>query len=162
MPNYDDLKKKAKVALDSFADASLDAYKVAEEKTRILAKRTKLRAGIVNDKATVRRVSVELGNAYYKKYKDDDSAEFNELCEEIKCAYERIAEKEAEIAELKANAANVANTTSNEASCCSIAKDEASCPVADEASCSIAKDEASCPVADEASCSIADKDAPSE
>ena len=66
MPNYDDFKKKAKSALDSFADASIDAYKAAEEKTRILARKTKLRAGIVNDKATIRRLSVELGTRYHK------------------------------------------------------------------------------------------------
>ena len=101
MPNYDDFKKKAKGALDSFADASIDAYKVAEEKTRILARKTKLRAGIVNDKATIRRLSVELGTRYYNKYKNDEDAEFGKICGEIGCAHERIAEKEAEIAELK-------------------------------------------------------------
>ena len=101
MPNYDDFKRKAKDAIDSFADASVDAYKVAEEKARVLAKKTKLRAGIVNEKATIRRLSVELGTSYYKKYKDEQDAEFNQLCEEITCAHERIAEKEAEIAELK-------------------------------------------------------------
>ena len=105
MPNYDDFKKKAKVALDTFADASVDAYKVAEEKARILAKKTKLRAGIVNEKATIRRLCVELGNSYYKKYKDDANAEFKQLCDEIGCAYDNIATKEDEIAELKANAA---------------------------------------------------------
>ena len=103
MANYDDLKKKAKDALDTIADASVDAYKVAEEKARILAKKTKLRAGIVNEKATIRRLSVELGTSYYKKYKDDTNAEFKQLCDEISCAHERIAGKEEEIAELKAN-----------------------------------------------------------
>jgi len=105
MPNYDDLKKKAKDALDTIADASVDAYKVAEEKTKVLAKKTKLRAGIVNEKATIRRLSVELGTTYYKKYKDDEGAEFKQLCDEISCAYERISAKEEEITELKANVA---------------------------------------------------------
>ena len=105
MANYDDFKKKAKVALDSVADASVDAYKVAEEKTRVLARKTKLRAGILNDKATVRRLSVELGTRYHKKYKDDENSEFRQICEEITCAHERIAAKEEEIAELKKNAA---------------------------------------------------------
>jgi len=104
MPNYDDFKRKAKDALDSFADASVDAYKTAEEKTRVLARKTKLRAGIVNDKATVRRLSVDLGSRYYKKYKDDEASEFRQICEEITCAYDRIAAKEEEIAELKKNA----------------------------------------------------------
>ena len=103
MPNYDDLKKKAKDALDTLTDASVDAYKVAEEKTRILARKTKLRAGIVSDKATIRRLSVELGTSYYKKYKDDADSEFKQLCEEITSAYDKIAAKEEEIAELKNN-----------------------------------------------------------
>jgi len=103
MANYDDFKKKAKSALDSFADASIDAYKAAEEKTRILARKTKLRAGIVNDKATIRRLSVELGTRYHKKYKDDENNEFSQICGEITCAHERIAQKEKEIAELKNN-----------------------------------------------------------
>ena len=106
MPNYDEFKEKAKSAFDSFAGASVSAYKLAEEKTKILARKTKLRAGIVNDKATIRRLSVELGSVYYKKYKDDENSEFKQLCEEIKCAYERIALKEEEIAELKRGPAN--------------------------------------------------------
>ena len=101
MPNYDDFKKKAKNTFDSFADASVDAYKIAEEKTRVLARKTKLRAGILNDKATVRRLSVELGTRYYKKYKDAVDSEFKQIVDEITCAHERITAKEEEIAELK-------------------------------------------------------------
>ena len=103
MANYDEFKKKAKSALDSFADASIDAYKTAEEKTRILARKTKLRAGIVNEKATIRRLSVELGTRYYNKYKDDENNEFSKICVDISGAHDRIAEKEKEIAELKNN-----------------------------------------------------------
>jgi len=103
MASYDDIKQKAKETIDSIADASVDAYKVAEEKARVLAKKTRLRAGIVNEKATIRRLSVELGTAYYEKYKDVPLNMFNQLCQEITCAHERIAAKEKEIAELKAN-----------------------------------------------------------
>jgi len=126
MANYDEFKKKAKEAFDSLADASVDAYKVAEEKTRVLARKTKLRAGIVNDKATIRRVSVELGTKYYKKYKDDEKSEFRQLCEEITCAYERIAVKEEEIAELKANASIKTEKAPAQEPCCS--ETESCCP----------------------------------
>jgi len=105
MPNYDDFKKRAKATLDSLADVSVDTYKAAEEKTRVLARKTKLRAGIVNEKATIRRLSVELGTKYYEKYKDDMNSEFKQLCEEITGAHEQIALKEEEIDELKRNAA---------------------------------------------------------
>jgi len=117
MPNYDDLKKKAKDAIDTITDASVDAYKVAEEKTKILAKKTKLRAGIVNDKATIRRLSVELGTKYHAKYKDDDNAEFSQLCEEISCAYAKIAAKEEEIANLKNNACSKPEGECSETEC---------------------------------------------
>jgi len=117
MPNYDDLKRKAKGAFDSIADASVDAYKVAEEKTRVLARKTKLRAGIVNEKATIRRLSVELGTNYYKKYKDDAGAEFKQLCDEISCAYERISQKEGEISELKTNPGAVKVECDEKAGC---------------------------------------------
>jgi len=106
MPNYDDLKKKAVDVIGSFAETSVDVYKVAEGKTKVLARKTKLRAGIVNDKATIRRLSVELGTKYYNQYKDDENSEFRKLCEEITSAHERIALKEEEIAELKATAAS--------------------------------------------------------
>jgi len=101
MSNYEDFKKKAKDAFDSFADASVDAYKAAEERAKILARKTKLRAGIVNDKAVIRRVSVELGTLYYNKYKDDPNSEFAKQCAEICEAHCKIAEKEKEIEELK-------------------------------------------------------------
>ena len=101
MPNYDDLKKKAVDALGTFADASVDVYKTAEEKTKVLARKTKLRAGIVNDKATIRRLSVELGTKYYNKFKDDENSEFKQILEEISSSHEKIALKEKEIAELK-------------------------------------------------------------
>ena len=105
MANYDEFKKIAKETLDTIADASVDAYKMAEEKARILARKTKLRAGIVNEKATIRRLSVELGTAYYKKYKDDTTSEFVQLCTEITGAHEQIAVKEKEIEEIKKAAA---------------------------------------------------------
>jgi len=111
MAKYDDFKTKALDALNSLADASAEAYKTAEEKTRILARKTKLRAGIVNDKATIRRLSVELGTKYYNKYKDDEASEFGQLCNEITGAYDKIAAKEAEIAELKVNTCTKNNDT---------------------------------------------------
>jgi len=115
MANYDEIKKKAKETLDTIADASVDAYKVAEEKARILARKTKLRAGIVNEKATIRRLNVELGSSYYNTYKDNPAPEFEDLCEDISGAYERIALKEKEIEELKTNAGGGAE---QEAACC--------------------------------------------
>ena len=101
MPKYDEIKRKAKETLDTIADASVEAYRIAEEKARILARKTKLRAGIVNEKATIRRLSVEIGGLYYKLHKETPGEEFKELCENVTGAYERIAAKEAELEELR-------------------------------------------------------------
>jgi len=103
MAKYDNFKKKAKETFETIADVSVDAYKVAEEKAKILAKKTKLRAGIVNDKATIRRLSVELGTKYFNLFKDSPAPEFEQLCIEIGSAHGRIADKEKQIEELKNN-----------------------------------------------------------
>lgn len=105
MADYEEFKTKAKETIETIADATVETYKVAEEKAKILAKKTKLRAGVVNEKATVRRLSVELGATYYKLFKDSPAPEFEKLCVEITAAYERIADKERQIEELKASAA---------------------------------------------------------
>ena len=119
MSNYDDFKKKARETLESFADASVDAYKATEQKARILAKKTKLRASIVNDKATIRRLSVEIGTVYYKLFKDNPAPEFERACKEIAEAYECIASKEAQIEELKRSGAVRTETSPPETpDCC--------------------------------------------
>ena len=101
MSNYDDFKKKAKDALDTLADVSVEAYKLAEEKARIFAKKAKLTAGIANEKATIRRLKVEIGGIYYKLHKDAPEEALKQQCEEIAAAVDRIAAKRRELEELK-------------------------------------------------------------
>lgn len=101
MDDYDELKRKTVETIESIADATVETVKSAEDAARGIARKTKLRAGIVNDKATIRRLSVEIGTLYYKMYKDSPAPEFAKLCEEITKAYESIAIKEEEIEELK-------------------------------------------------------------
>lgn len=99
----DSFKSKAKDTAEKVADDVYDAYKVAEGKAKLLARKTRLRAGIISDRAVVRRVSVELGTAYFDKYKDDDKNEFRHLCDQIAAANASIVEKENEIEALKKN-----------------------------------------------------------
>jgi len=105
MPNYEDLKKKAKDAIDTITDISVEAYKIAEEKTRVLARRTRLNAEITREKSLIRRLKADIGNAYYDLHKDDAEEALKENCDGITSALDRIAEKKAEIEELKASAA---------------------------------------------------------
>ena len=127
MPNYEDLKKKAKDAIDTIADISVEAYKIAEEKARVLARRTKLSADITREKATVRRLKVEIGGAYYDLHKDDPEETFKQSCEEITASLDSIAAKRREIEELK--------NSGSEACCCDCGDEPADaecCPVPEE------------------------------
>ena len=101
MANYDDFKKKAKDAIDTIADVSVEAFRIAEEKARVLAKRAKLSAGITHEKAVVRRLKMEIGHTYYKLFKDSPAEDFKQYCEDITSAFERIAAKQRELEELK-------------------------------------------------------------
>ena len=101
MPNYDDFKKKAKDAIETLTDVSVEAYKLAEEKARVLAKRAKLNAGIANERGLIRRLKIELGGTYYKLHKDAPDESLRQLCEDITNALDRISAKQRELEELK-------------------------------------------------------------
>ena len=116
MANYEDLKRKAKDAIETITDISVEAYKIAEEKAKILARRTKLSAEITREKATIRRLKVEIGNAYYDKYKDNPEEAFKQSCNEITASLDSIAAKRREIEDLKNN---------NTETCCCGCEDEA-------------------------------------
>jgi len=101
MANIDDIKKMAKDAFDTLADVSVEAYKLAEEKARVFARKAKLNAGIANDRAIIRRIKTEIGGTYYKFYKDAPVEELKQLCDDITAALDRIADRQRELEELK-------------------------------------------------------------
>jgi len=101
MANYDDFKKRARDAFDTIADVSVEAYKIAEEKARLLARKAKLNAGIANERATIRRLNVEIGATYYKLFKDNPDESLKTQCADVTDAYERIAAKQQELEDLK-------------------------------------------------------------
>ena len=102
MANLDELKKKAKEALNTIADVSVEAYKVAEEKAKVVARRAKLNAEIAREKALIRRNYSEIGKAYYELRKDDAEEAFKQNCEDITASLDSIEAKRAEIEDLKA------------------------------------------------------------
>ena len=101
MANYDEFKKKAKDALDTIADVSVEAYKMAEEKAKVLAKRAKLTASIANERALIRRLKVEIGGRYYDMHRDAPEEALKDNCDDITSAIERIADKKRELEDLK-------------------------------------------------------------
>ena len=101
MPNYDEIKKKAIDALETIADVSVEAYKLAEEKARVFAKRAKLTAEITKERAQIRRVKLDIGGIYYDLHKDAPGDAFKESCESISASLECIAANQRELEELK-------------------------------------------------------------
>jgi len=101
MPSNEDFKKKVRDAFSTIADVSVEAYKLAEEKSKVLAKKAKLNAGIANERATIRRLNVEIGATYYKMFKDSPDEALKPQCEEVTAAYERIEQKQRELDGLK-------------------------------------------------------------
>jgi len=101
MANYDDFKKKAKDAIDTIADVSIEAYKMAEEKAKIFAKRAKLTAEITRERTIVRRSHISIGTTYYELHKDAPEEALKQNCEDITNALDRIAAMQRQLEDLK-------------------------------------------------------------
>lgn len=106
MADSEQIKNKAKETIETIVDVGVETYKVAEERARTLAKKTKLKASIVNDKATIRRLSVEIGTKYYNMFKDSPAPEFEKLFAEVTAAHASITDKESQIEELNTSSAS--------------------------------------------------------
>ena len=101
MANYDEIKKKAKDALETIADVSVEAYKIAEEKAKMLAKRAKLNAEIAREKSTIRRLKLDIGGAYYDLHNSDPEDVLKQNCDGITSSLDSIAAKRRELEDLK-------------------------------------------------------------
>ena len=101
MTNFDEFKEKAKDVLGTIADVSVEAYKIAEEKAKILAKSTKLSAEISRERSLIRRLYIEIGRAYYDLHKDNPGEAFEQNCDGISTALARIAARQKELDDLK-------------------------------------------------------------
>jgi len=115
MANYDDIKKKARDVVDTLADVSVEAYRLAEDKAKVFAKKAKLNAGIANERALIRRLKVEIGGTYYKLHKDDAEDTLKQYCDGITLSLDRITAKQRELEELKTS--NFVEEDTEEAEC---------------------------------------------
>ena len=106
MPNYDEFKKKAKDAFETIADVSVEAYKIAEEKAKLFARRAKLTAEITREKSVIRKLKYEIGGTYYDLHKDDAEPDLKNSCDGITTALDNIAAKRAELEDLKRGSGN--------------------------------------------------------
>ena len=126
MVSYEDIKKRAKDTIETIADISVETYRMAEERTRILAKRARLNADITREKALIRRLKGEIGGKYYDLHKNDPEEDLKKACEDITDSMARISSNKKEIEELKKSVANFDSETeaATDAECCECAPDE--------------------------------------
>lgn len=101
MAHLDDFKQIARDTMDTITDRSLELYKIAEEKTKILAKTAKLSAEITLEKGALRKLYRELGELYYVQSKDQPPEGAEQLFAEIAASLEKIAAKQQDVADLK-------------------------------------------------------------
>ncbi|MDR2357272.1 MAG: hypothetical protein LBD92_04200 [Oscillospiraceae bacterium] len=101
MSNFNELKEKAKATVGAIADVSVELYKTAGEKAKLLAKITKLSAEIAREKSAVRRLYGEIGSLYYELHKSDPEARLASQVTDITDAFARIADRQTEIDILK-------------------------------------------------------------
>ena len=83
------------------ADATKDIAEKAADKAKVGGRIAKLNIEIATERDNMKKTYVEIGKLYYDTHKDDPEGFFIQLCEEIALAEKNIADKEAEIAELK-------------------------------------------------------------
>jgi len=127
MPNYDELKKKAKETLETIADVSVEAYKLAEEKAKVLAKKAKLGAEITHQRALIRRAKFNIGGVYYELHRDAPEEELKKYCGEIAASIELIAANQRELAELKKGAAPCCDEEAESCCCEEVVEEETCC-----------------------------------
>lgn len=101
MAKFEDLKQRLRETAEVIGDVSIDLYKRAEEKTKILAKKAKLQAEIASDKTAVKKLYQEIGKAYYESHKLYPEPELEQNCADVTAALERIALRYEELAELR-------------------------------------------------------------
>jgi len=126
MASIDDFKKKAKDTFETIADVSVEAYKVAEDKARVVARWTKLNAEIAQEKTRIRRLEGVIGKKYYELHNGSPEEELRASCEGISASLELIAINKKELADMKkpAEAADVeAEAEACDEDCC----DKADC-----------------------------------
>ena len=78
--------------------------RLVAEKAEFLARKAKLKADIAGERGSLRRKYQELGKLYYNKYKGSLDPDFAQTETEIEMSLEKIASKQEELENLKAEA----------------------------------------------------------
>ncbi len=114
MADFNTLKNKLLAGLGNAAEQTKAVAEKAADKTRDLAEKAadkaksgariaKLNVEIAGEKENMKKTYLEIGKLYYDTHKDAPEGFFIQLCEEIALAEKNIADKLAEIEELKSD-----------------------------------------------------------
>ena len=103
MKDFNEIKNAVLSSIGKAADAGKGIANKAADKAKSGARIAKLSVEIASEKENLKKAYIEIGKLYYDTHKDDPEGFFIQLCDEVGLAQKSIAEKEAEIEELKSS-----------------------------------------------------------
>lgn len=96
-----DFIQKAKEIAGLAMDASAELYKAAEEKTRIFAKKAKIKTEIAMANTTLKNMYAQIGKMYFDSHENSPGTGFEQAFEGVKIVKSGIAAKVEELERLK-------------------------------------------------------------
>lgn len=103
MGSFDELKKFAADTAEAIADKSVEFAKIAADKTKAIARTTRLSTEIMSEKDAVKKRFAEIGKLYYQLHKDEPEEALAQLVDEITVSLDKIDAKKKEIEDLKSD-----------------------------------------------------------
>ena len=100
-----EIKDKVIASVGTAVDAGKDLAEKAADMAKAGVRIAKLNMEISAEKENLRKTYIEIGKLYYDTHKDDPEGFFIQLCDEVALSEKNIADKQAEIDELKAGEA---------------------------------------------------------
>lgn len=101
MTNFDEIKQRTGETAEYIAAKSIEIARTAAEKTRLVARISKLNADVITEKENLRRAYIDLGKKYYKYFRENPNDILDEDCRKITSSIAAITQCRAEIDECK-------------------------------------------------------------
>lgn len=101
MTNFDEIKQRTGETAEYIAAKSIEIARTAAEKTRLVARISKLNADVITEKEALRRAYIDLGKKYYKYFRENPNELLKDNCREIASSIAVITQCRAEIDECK-------------------------------------------------------------
>ena len=102
MANFDEIRQRTGETAEHIAAKSIELAKTAAEKTKLVARISKLNADVISEKDALRRAYSDLGKLYYKTFKDAPDETMADECRRIASSLAVIAQCRDEIEQCKA------------------------------------------------------------